>query len=271
MTFNMRSTLSSFVLWTTTLLLLCLRHTPYRTLILPVFPFVILTAIYIILNSPHGMPDAQIFAGGSVLLVLRASDFLFSSAPFNPFDPRIKRELPPPQTPLQILNWAISQLGNLRGVGWSYEVPGLNHPSFPRWVFVRAQVLRRLALYFVSDIIHTHNRLNPSFHPQGPSVAACGWMWRVWNTIMFWCTFWEMMEAWHLVFSAIAVALGINEPSEWPPLFGGLRELTGVRAFWGYVPPTAVCSQLLTLSVGPGEYGISSFGGYALPFYIRDS
>jgi len=78
-------------------------------------------------------------------------------------------------------------------------------------------------------------KLNPCFDPLGPGVLGLGWRWGIWNTMVVFACWYSWMALMHTATSALVVALGFGEPKEWPSLFGRLRDLTGVRAFWGTV------------------------------------
>jgi len=87
--------------------------------------------------------------------------------------------------------------------------------------------------YLANDIMHTHNRLNPAFQPNGLGMTAGGLGWRVWNAMAFWMTFAAWLSMLHSLTSALGVACGWGDASDWPYMFGKLADLTTVRGFWG--------------------------------------
>lgn len=226
--------------WSTVFVLLCLKRTQYSAVIIPAFPLIIFLTVYILLNTTTGGPPVSEFAPaffGTIHLLFIASDFLLLSPlhELYPIDPATKIKLPPPKTSFQYFNWAIGLLANPRAVSWSHEVPNLRRSSLSRWDFVKSQCFGCFKLYLLADAIHLYIKLNPCFDPLGPGVLGHGWGWGIWNTMMVFAFWYSWMALMHTATSVLAVALGFSEPKEWPSLFGRLRDLTGVRAFWGYV------------------------------------
>jgi hypothetical protein len=83
---------------------------------------------------------------------------------------------------------------------------------------------------------------------------------------VYWTTAYASESLFFTVSSALAVAVGISHPSDWPYMFGRLGDLTGIRAFWGYVFVISFLG-LLPLIDFSGEYGINCFDMYVLYAY----
>jgi hypothetical protein len=229
-----------FVLFITISTLLSLKHTSYRFLIFPAFPFVILIALHVLLDTSTASPGparSNFYPALQTLhMLFTASDLLLLSQHLNPVDRRTGKELPPPKTPLEIFKWVLCLFPlNPRGIHWSHEAPYLHRSHLPRWAFVRFQILRCLMLYLLVDAMSVVCQLNPCLHPLGPGLRAWGWMWAVLNTIVYWTTAYASESLLFAVISTLAVAVGISHPSDWPYTFGRLEDLTGIRAFWGYL------------------------------------
>ncbi|KAL3476718.1 hypothetical protein BJX99DRAFT_258267 [Aspergillus californicus] len=55
---------------------------------------------------------------------------------------------------------------------------------------------------------------------------------RLWTVFYIQVPFWLTLESYHDVFAIIHVAIGLDSPSEWPPLFGSIAEAYTVRGYW---------------------------------------
>ena len=134
------------------------------------------------------------------------------------------------------LAWALSLLSTSRGIGWAHE-PTSHIPTRPtssRRTFILSQTLWIIPRYILFDAALIHIRQNPCYRTGGPSLGAFGWGWRT-TAWVFIVSIYCSMSNLYAALSIVAVATGLYEPRDWPPLFGSPLDAYTVRNCWGYV------------------------------------
>ncbi|KAF8876315.1 membrane bound O-acyl transferase family-domain-containing protein [Infundibulicybe gibba] len=150
------------------------------------------------------------------IFLARASDFiLLTNAQYSLYQQ--KQSQPASQmTFARRSRWALDLILNLRGIGWSFEAPHLDHSTLQRWEYVRSRLLRLVMYFLLNDLACFHNHHS-----------------RAWNVFMFWATVSTSMLMHHTFMSVIAVASGLSQPEDWPEYFGRWLKIDSVRSFWG--------------------------------------
>lgn len=171
-----------------------------------------------------------------VYVIPFASDYIL----LRSYQPELRkigqRKATPEMTVIEHLRWAASLLATYRGIGWAHE-PTAHLPPRPtasRWKFIASQLLWMIYYFILFDVARIHSHQNPCFGIQGPSFTAFGWGWQttVWVYIVsVYCT----MSGLYAAASIVSVATGIDQPRDWPHLFGTLRNAYTVRKCWGRV------------------------------------
>ncbi|KAF8626962.1 hypothetical protein AX15_004616 [Amanita polypyramis BW_CC] len=136
------------------------------------------------------------------------------------------------------LRWAFSLLSSPRGVGWEHESSHAILPLPPsvrasRWAFVKAQALRLVAYAALLDILRWHDRWNPCYAKNGPSITAFGWTWRCFSMFSWPIQTYIQIDRLYWALASISVLLGLSTPGEWPLFFGDLFDAYTVQRFWG--------------------------------------
>lgn len=136
----------------------------------------------------------------------------------------------------QRLKWAARLAGTTRGIGWDWQVK--NVPANPdagrsRWAFVglslldfaRRSALRALAVYGIGFC----QTVQPSVAATSPVLS------RALDVVINWCGGvwgWQTIGLSQAGGSAVAVALGLSEPWECPPMLDSLSNAWSVRQMW---------------------------------------
>lgn len=132
--------------------------------------------------------------------------------------------------------WALKLMLSPRGIGWVHEPKQFlaQRPKSSRSAFLTSRTLGLLACILVSDIGGIHNRWNPAWRPDGPSLFALGWFGRV-SSLTYPIIQIAQMNMPILPMSMITVACGIYEPEDWVHLFGSPFDAYTLARFWGWV------------------------------------
>ena len=167
------------------------------------------------------------------------------------------KESPPSQmTTYEQLRWLVGVVCNPRGIGKSWQIRNL--PSFSRTQnFFRpsrkAFVCRRILQFLLFTVMfeayfQIHLLLNPNgddftgdkmhFFSRLRDITAREIFIRLWLPFPTYLPMYLEFSSLHCLISVIAVALG-DDPLQWPPLFGDIRDAYTLRRFWGYVSVTA--------------------------------
>lgn len=202
------------------------------------FLFLLMATVYfrIILHTTTGNPVSDFFIALPLSISLcNASTLILLSDPqrtaFRKGQPAAARVLPFKKR----LVWAVDILTNWRGINWNFEIPGLRRSDALRSAYVTSQLKWCFAQYLMYDATTFINRRNPAFWVDGERMGERGIGHQVFNALMFWLTFGSSMAMSQTLFSAVAVALRLYEPRDWPLQFGPLLHTTTVRTLWGCV------------------------------------
>ncbi|KAH9889203.1 membrane bound O-acyl transferase family-domain-containing protein [Xylariomycetidae sp. FL2044] len=145
------------------------------------------------------------------------------------------KAVPAPPSWREDLSWAVNLVTSLRGVGWNWQVKGVpKHPAPNQsrlgFVATSAGAALKYRLLFVAAVyglgfcraMKAEAATSAQRHVLDVIIAWCGGCW-AWNGI-----------AWvHAVIAGITVAMGVCEPSQWPPILGSLTDAWSVRQMWG--------------------------------------
>lgn len=163
------------------------------------------------------------------------------------------KESPPPQmTKYNQLRWAAGVVFNPRGIGKPWQIR--NMPSFSRtnksFRHSRGAFIWKKFLQFLlfSVILEVYDAINLKFHLKQDDfahgkihlfsrlkdVTLRETNIRLWLPFMTYLPMYLEYSSLHCLVSVIAVALG-DDPAQWPPLYGDLRDAYSIRNFWGYV------------------------------------
>ncbi|KAI1182832.1 membrane bound O-acyl transferase family-domain-containing protein [Nemania serpens] len=144
------------------------------------------------------------------------------------------------------VTWALSTMINLRGIRWNYEIPHLpkrvtagQRESRIRflllqlvdlgWMILMADLLSRLGLeLFFMNPATKSVYLNSKYL----SLRSADTLWSITKTLVYGAGPYFFINAQYVFCSVLAVALGVGDPEDWPPLFGKLSEAWTVRRFW---------------------------------------
>lgn len=205
------------------------KPSPQRTLFFPV-----LAALYAYLFVfPKEEKGFQIAICTTALLGY-ASDLILFSEPQISFRREGQRKPVCEMALFERLYWAASLAFDWRGVQWSCQISNLQRSHLPRWAFVRSKLYRVITVYLLRDIVFFCLHRNPAFNRiDGERFGAHGFLWQTWNVLLFWFCVGASLYIAHSVASAIAVAVGLSEPRDWPDFFGPWLRTTSMRQFWG--------------------------------------
>jgi len=144
------------------------------------------------------------------------------------------------------LSWAVSILVNLRGIRWTYEVGHVPRrvkqgEKEDRGRFLLLQLVDLGWLILMVDLVsQLSSRLffldpatsQPYISSKHLSLASPRWQWSLAKAFLYGAGPYFFINIQYVVCSIVGVALGLNGPGDWPPLFGKLKEATTVRKFW---------------------------------------
>ncbi|KAK4452253.1 hypothetical protein QBC34DRAFT_457307 [Podospora aff. communis PSN243] len=212
------------------------RHTPRN------FTTVALLAAIFFHQSNHLTPDSQlntISAHAVLLWLLHLTHILFI---------RRNDDLP---SPLPSFIRAYKTIFNPRGINtpWSTvsTTPPLTKPNpspttqtqpSPRTAFLFAQSLIILTRYLSLSFLHSifNVLLTPSSLFTNTNTAtslSLPWRTRTHLTLTFFIHNYLLLSSLHEIFSLIFVCLlRLDEPHEWPPLYGSIESAYTIRRFW---------------------------------------
>lgn len=157
-----------------------------------------------------------------------------------------KEALSFPAFSLRKLSWAVGILVNLRGIRWTYEV-GHVPRRVKQWEregrgrFLLLQLVDLGWLIVIVDLVsQLSSRLffldpttsQPYLNSKHLSLASPHWQWSLAKAFVYGAGPYFFINIQYVVCSIVGVALGLNSPDDWPPLFGKLKEATTVRKFW---------------------------------------
>ncbi|KIL63504.1 hypothetical protein M378DRAFT_12091 [Amanita muscaria Koide BX008] len=133
------------------------------------------------------------------------------------------------------LGWAFGLFSSPRGIGW--KSLGSEHAnrsaSNTRWTFVKRQIIKLVVYGIVLDLLRWHDRWNPCYAKDGPSITAFGWAWRSFNMFSWVIQVYIQIDRLYRVVGTLSVLARLSSPEEWPSFFGDLRDAYTVRRFWG--------------------------------------
>lgn len=164
----------------------------------------------------------------------------------------IKESQPPQMTKYNQLRWVIGLVFNPRGIGKPWQIS--NIPPFSRTnksfcpsrrTFIGKRVLLFLVfsvMLEVYDAIHLQLNLKQDdftdekirFFSRLKDVTQREMIVRLWLPFATYLPMYLEYSSLHCIVSVIAVAFG-DDPLQWPPLYGDLRDAYSLRRFWGYV------------------------------------
>ena len=138
------------------------------------------------------------------------------------------------------LQWAFALFSSPRGIGWEHESRHIIRPLPPsvcacRPSFFKAQVIRLVVYAVLLDVLRWHDRWNPCYAKDGPSITAFGWMWRCFSMFSWSIQTYIQIDRLYWVLGLLSVSVGLSSPGEWPFFFGDLWDAYTVRRFWGSV------------------------------------
>lgn len=136
------------------------------------------------------------------------------------------------------LEWAFALFSSPRGIGWEHEPRHAIRPLPPslcvsRCAFIKTQVIRCAVYAALLNLLRWHDRWNPCYAKDGPSITAFGWMWRSFSMFSWTLQTYIQIDRLYWVLGLLSVSVGLSAPGEWPYFFGDLRDAYTVRRFWG--------------------------------------
>ncbi|KAM7214785.1 hypothetical protein V8F06_009857, partial [Rhypophila decipiens] len=175
------------------------------------------------------------------------------------------RPSPPREWSWNKLRWSVSLFATPRAVGWNFGGRKINSQreeirrarlafsdtgggaackiddemvkmkvQFPRAQFVVVKLFRAFVCYLVWDLVAVANRR--VITPRGEEW----WSWEpeimvkiLWLEILMGITVYVGMNMQFDVAAAIGVGLRLNEPEDWPPLFGSITDCYTIANVWG--------------------------------------
>ncbi|KAF8876316.1 membrane bound O-acyl transferase family-domain-containing protein [Infundibulicybe gibba] len=189
--------------------------------------------VFVLREHIDPLLDYQI-GGITSVFMTRASDFILLTDAQSTLRQHNQSQPASQMTFARRSRWALDLIMNLRGVGWSFEAPYLDHSTLQRWEYVRSR-LPRLAMYFLlNDLVCFHNHHSRVFSSQIlEPMGSRGVIWQAWNVFMFWATLSASILMPHTFISIVAVVSGPSKPGDWPECFGSWLKTDSVRSFWG--------------------------------------
>ncbi|KAJ3513258.1 hypothetical protein NLJ89_g3053 [Agrocybe chaxingu] len=230
------TTQSRFILFLATLVLsLALKPSPIRSVI-----FYLVCAVYasiVLIPSPIPL-DATIqyhFGLIGALYLSRACYLVFfTESPLQELRQKGQKTTATEFDLVSRLRWSLNLILNPRGANWSCEVRGLRRSAHPHWAFVWSQLKWAAAFFLLRDALEFWVQRNNAFGRFDEHWMDAQWIiWRAFNGVLFWFSMYALMQSNHALCAAVAVSLGISDPSDWPAWFGPLDETVTVRKFWG--------------------------------------
>ncbi|KAI1120231.1 membrane bound O-acyl transferase family-domain-containing protein [Nemania abortiva] len=180
------------------------------------------------------------------------------------------------------VTWALSTMINLRGIRWNYEVPHLpkrvtvgQRESRLRflllqlidigWMLLMTDLLSQLGLklFFVNPATKSLY-LSSKFL----SIRSSDTLWSIVKAFVFGAGPYFFINTQYLFCSILAVALGLGDPEDWPPLFGKLSEAWTVRRFWNRFWHQMIRRPLTSLSEAASR-GLGTIKGSTTDTYLR--
>lgn len=188
--------------------------------------------------------DNQLLFGNIMFAVLLYANYYLCLIKLSP---------PFQMTKYNQLRWIVGVAFNPRGIGKSWQIR--NIPRFSRTnesfhPSRRAFICKRFLLFLlfsvmleVYDAIHllihlrqddfTHEKVH--FFCRLTDVTIREIIVRLWLPFVTYLPMYLEYSSLHCLVSIIAVTLFGDDTSQWPPLYGDLRDAYSLRRFWGYV------------------------------------
>ena len=125
------------------------------------------------------------------------------------------------------------------------ESPGKHREMSYRRIFLFRRLLSALIIYvtyhFYTQIFHTFRPLDFSdFSPSKQSyirrlhvITVRESLVRSWMVFHFVWSAWAIFTGLHDILAIIAVGSGLDDPADWPPLYGSPCQMYTIRRFWG--------------------------------------
>lgn len=125
-----------------------------------------------------------------------------------------------------------------RGVRWAHELahipknpPSLNSPQ-NRKAFVLSRIFTIFVCVGVQSAFYFVNSANPALAPGAVSLFKQSLYVRTLSMSGLGIPGYAQMNVLHCIASVIAVATGLSQPADWPPLFGSPKGMYTVQGFW---------------------------------------
>ncbi|TFK39589.1 membrane bound O-acyl transferase family-domain-containing protein [Crucibulum laeve] len=234
------------------------KPSPYRALYM--VPLIALYTYAVFFTQPTGDAHSDYYIGLNMSIPLAyASSYIFLSDPQLYLRRKGQKELAYQMPFIPRLRWATDLAFNCRAVGWDCELPKLRRSLLSRWPFVRTQLLWLVYYYAMNDLASYLNSRNPATWKESDEhFGTHGFLWQIWNVMLFWGTVIAHMSVNYTLLSIIMVAIGWYDPSDFPAYFGRWLDTVSVRKFWGQS-----WHQLIRRSLQPhGQYLARNIFGF---------
>ncbi|KIY70124.1 hypothetical protein CYLTODRAFT_392592 [Cylindrobasidium torrendii FP15055 ss-10] len=185
-----------------------------------------------------GRADQDYMMGAAVSeLWLTAVHLLLCVTPIRDY----KHEDDSEQTPdgwLARLYWCACVKFSQRGIGWNYEVNNVpKRPTSTRRAFLLTQAVQLLLYFLLMDACRVALDAFPVLrtHTGDWEVAMLSSTLtvRVIRALICGCVVMSSIKLQYLILSIGSVAAHINEPKDWPDVFGSWSNATTLAGFWG--------------------------------------
>ena len=134
------------------------------------------------------------------------------------------------------LAWSWGVYSNPRGLGWGHQVPGLRHveAGISHWKFVLEELAYALTFSVAIDLLTLWYKHLQSTGTDAPwtILAEPIPMQILIGLSNIFRIFFEMASM-HSLAAAATTAVGMYQPSDWPPIVGSLRDAYTLKRFWG--------------------------------------
>lgn len=106
-------------------------------------------------------------------------------------------------------------------------------PGPDRWVFIKRKLYQLARNLLLVDLMQTYQALDPFISSErAMSIWTLPYYHRCLFSLLSGClTFGTLCIQYNIV-AIIVVALGLQEPRQWPDMFGDWREAYTIRKFW---------------------------------------
>ncbi|KAH6717988.1 membrane bound O-acyl transferase family-domain-containing protein [Leptodontidium sp. MPI-SDFR-AT-0119] len=136
----------------------------------------------------------------------------------------------------QKLGWSWDLNIAMRGIGWNWRVnnvPGGAPVGTLKWKFVRKEIFQAALSYLLFDLSQYPVTLTAYATSSPPDLFADTWprqMLLTWLPALASC---YALKLQYSLFAAMAVATGVSNAEDWPPIMGKLADVSTVRDLWG--------------------------------------